>query len=535
MPIATDDLIAKWEAMRILTIEADFVVIGSGLAGSAAAYWLSELGDVVILAKESFQSSNSYAAQGGIAAAVAPFDSPALHDRDTQVAGDGLCNPHAVETLTQLAPQLVHWLIAIGVPFDRDGSGKCRLGLEGAHSFRRILHAGGDASGRNIMETIMQALAKKQNVRQISPIHVRNLVKNKSGIVIGASGESLADNREDILCLARRGTILATGGSAKLFAHSTNPSGATGDGIALAYHAGAQLRNLEFVQFHPTVLTKEDTTSFLISEAVRGAGARLVTDRGEMIMENYPLQDLEGRDVVSRALYRVLQNGAHVHLDCRAVKEFPIRFPTIYSHCMACGLDPTTDLLPVSPAAHFVMGGIAATMAGATSVQGLYALGEVACTGVHGANRLASNSLLECLVMAYSLALQMHSLKPAIKDLCPSPLSQDIAPDTSEVLAKVQSILWETAGIERSETGLRSGLQALIDLTPGCLASSAICTATLTIRSALARRESRGAHYRTDYPLANPKWTGVDTVVSMGWGNPASPPLTMAYPSALLE
>lgn len=494
---------------------ADFVVIGNGLAGSAATHWLSELGDVIQIAKAPFVYSNSYAAQGGIAAAIGLGDSPSVHCTDTLAAGAGLCNEDAVTTLTALAPSLIDWLLTLGVPFDRNANGTLSLGLEAAHSQHRILHAGGDASGRHLMESLTRDLPRKQNVISLSPFAVRALAQNREQVVIGAWAQEQDGSGADILCLARRATVLATGGAGHLFAHSTNPTGATGDGLALAYQAGAELRNLEFIQFHPTALAHDRAARFLISEAVRGAGAKLVTSRGQSLMKDYPLRDLEARDVVSRALYETLLSGESVYLDCREVEAFNQRFPTIYAHCRTHDLDPAIHLLPVSPAAHFMMGGVAANLSGKTSVEGLFAIGEVACTGVHGANRLASNSLLECLVMAYCLVdhLRKTTTKKQL-DLEPVPNAQAFTVDDPALLTCVQDILWKSAGIVRDETGLTTGLHALATLERDHPRSPAILTAKLIMTSALARKESRGAHFRRDYPVENRNLSGLDTVTS---------------------
>jgi L-aspartate oxidase len=518
----------------VYAITFDYVIVGSGLAGTAAAYWLSQHGDVALLSKEPPMKSNSFAAQGGIAAAVGPGDHPKRHVDDTLLAGNDLCDEAAVRLLAHRAPELMRWLIDIGVPFDRDASGHLSLGLEGAHRVKRILHAGGDATGQNVMQTLTQAVNGRANVHRMHDIQVMTLVKNRRHRVIGVlarrdiqsdvSGtEQIRTGRRgsqegEMFVLARRATILATGGAGQLFLHTTNPLGATGDGIALAYKAGANVRNLEFVQFHPTALNVDTNPHFLISEAVRGAGAKLVDEHGTPIMAHHPLGDLAPRDVVARAIYERLQAGAKVYLDASSITDFPARFPTIYEQCVQRGIHPGTDPIPVCPAAHFMMGGVAATMAGETSVPGLYAIGEVASTGVHGANRLASNSLLECLVMASELSNHLEAKESIVSSGDLSVDESSITPmpgDANEVLDSVRQILWQSAGIVRHSDTLRAGLnriQALQQLHPD---SPAICTASLILESALRREESRGAHYRTDFPEQNPKLNHVDTVLSV--------------------
>lgn len=498
-------------------LDADFVIIGSGLGGSVAAYLLSTQGNVLLLSKGLPSESNSFAAQGGIAAAIGPDDDTMLHAKDTLNAGSELCDPVVVAYLTETAPKLVHWLHDIGVPFDKNSLGELSLGLEGAHSRRRILHAGGDATGRKVMETVTAALENNPMIQRVANVHVLSLMKNPNKHVIGALGQLCEEPVEKVEFYARRAVILATGGTGQLFQRTTNPSGATGDGIALAYHAGASLRDLEFVQFHPTTLDLEGYPSFLISEAVRGAGGTLVDEHGEAIMKDYPQRDLEPRDIVARAIYRISQRGKRVYLDCRQIQDFKKKFPTIFKQCRSYGLNPSQNLIPVSPAAHFMMGGVVAEIHGKTSVPGLYAIGEVSSTGMHGANRLASNSLLECLVMAFSLAEHLKSVKSIEGDHKfdqPEPPAS-LIPDTQEVLDEVKAVMWESAGIVRDKDSLQRGLKVLMNLQQCHPQSPAICTARLILESALSRRESRGAHFRLDFPNPDSQLSQVNTVVSM--------------------
>ena len=496
--------------------EADFVVVGSGLAGSTAAYALCGLGDVALLSREPAQGSNSFAAQGGVAAAMSAEDSPLRHAADTLQAGSGLCDPDAVSLLVSRAPQLMRWLMDSGVSFDRDEAGNLALGLEGAHGVNRILHAGGDATGRHILETVRRLLAGRSNVLQVDNVQVVKLLKDHGGRVAGALAVESGESAVRVAWLARRAVILATGGSGQLFSRTTNPPGALGDGVALAYEAGAQVRNLEFIQFHPTALAVAGSPPFLVSEAVRGAGARLIDAAGRPVMTN-GAGDLAPRDVVARAIYRHQSLTGDVYLDTTLISDFSARFPTIHEYCRARGIDPQTTPLPVSPAAHFMMGGIAASLSGQTNVPGLYALGEAACTGVHGANRLASNSLLECLVTAFELA---HAMKEDSltgrrghrEGSAQFAAGRELSSASSDVLQRVQTILWRSAGIERCADSLQEGLHALRELKQHDPQSSAVVTASLIVKSALARRESRGAHYRTDYPVADPQFAN-DTLL----------------------
>ena len=516
-------------------IHCDFAVVGSGLAGSSAAYLLSRFGDVVLVAKEPPDASNSHLAQGGIAAAMAMADAPQLHALDTLRAGAGLSDPQAVARLTQRAPELMRWLMEVGVQFDKDPSGKLSLGLEGAHSHPRILHAGGDATGKNTLAALTKALAQIPAVQRV-PGRALRLIRTPIGnrvIGVYAVASDRQDERQDVFVFARHAVVLATGGAGQLFAHTTNPSGATGDGIALAYEAGAKVRNLEFVQFHPTALNTEGNPKFLISEAVRGAGARLIDDRGQKVMDGVaPQGDLSPRDVVARRIYELQQAQRQVYLDARQVQDFERRFPTIAQRLQAEGMDASSTPIPVTVAAHFLMGGITTTLTGQTNVPGLYALGEVASSGVHGANRLASNSLLECVAMAHELkdhykdtTARTHFAAAGAFDRAERFPDSDLpdldevkagafVPDPPEVLSKVQQIMWSAAGIVRDKTGLSWGLEQIGVLSDAFLRSPALLTSTLILRCALVREESRGAHYRSDFPAQNTLLQGRDTTLT---------------------
>lgn len=489
-------------AMR--RVQTEFLVIGGGLAGLAAAYALSSLGDVVLVAKSGLDKSNSFTAQGGIAAALDPMDSPECHAADTRSCGRGLCDPAAVELLTRRAPEVIQDLIGLGIPFDRQPDGRLALGLEGGHTRRRIVHAGGDATGRATVTALRGLLAERGRVETETGKHVVGLLKNRRGQIAGALGSVPGTTEPDTMWLARRATILATGGVGQLFRRTTNPPVATGDGIALAYRAGAQIRNMEFVQFHPTALAIDENPCLLISEAVRGAGAVLVDETGRLVMADHPKRDLAPRDEVARSIFTRLQDGARIYLDATSIRNFGARFPTIAQACRIRGVDPEATPIPVSPAAHFLMGGVTASMAGRTTVPGLYALGETACTGVHGANRLASNSLLECLVMARELARSMQDAdddtRVDIREIPDVPEGELLYPDHPDRLADIRKLMWQAAGIVRHESGLYAALQTLQGVSQR---SPAACTAALILWSALSRRESRGAHQRSDFPCTS--------------------------------
>ncbi|WCK54860.1 L-aspartate oxidase [Aneurinibacillus sp. Ricciae_BoGa-3] len=494
------------------TTEFDFVIIGSGLAGSTAAYLLAQFGSVAVVSKESPTKSNSWAAQGGIAAAMDKSDNPHLHLADTLAAGDGLSNAAAVQAIVHRAPKLMHWLMELGVTFDHNDTGQLSLGLEGAHSRHRILHAGGDATGANVLKVITEQINQHPNIQRFSPARVSSLYLNQ-GKVLGASVQ--LDTQEQLL-IGRRATVLATGGAGQLFEYTTNPVGATGEGIALAYEAGAYVRNLEFIQFHPTALQMEANPRFLISEAVRGAGAHLINETGKQIMSDHPQGDLAPRDQVARCIYEQQQAGHRIFLDASKITGFHSKFPTIYQGCLKHGVDPLQMPIPVTPAAHFIMGGVVADVTGKTNVPGLYAIGEVASTGIHGANRLASNSLLECIVMAHELAEHLQQSSHLSEQAGSSYVDSDIQKFESidsEMLRQIQSVMWKSAGIVRDKAMLQWGLGQLEAMNQINPRAAAMQTAMLILQSALLREESRGAHYRADFPAHDPSFEKLDTFI----------------------
>ncbi|WP_067930287.1 L-aspartate oxidase [Alicyclobacillus kakegawensis] len=508
----------------------DFVVVGSGLAGTTASWLLAEFSEVLQVSQSPPEGSNSWAAQGGVAAAARGDDSPRLHALDTLAAGKRLCDTRQVERLTERAPQLMAWLASIGAAFDRDEAGRVRLGLEGAHSQPRIWHAGGDATGRHLLQAVREAAARQPNLARWTDMQVRGLLLC-GGRVVGVSG--LRGGRTAVV-YARRAVILASGGIGQLYPYTSNPQGAVGSGIALAYLAGAEAANMEFVQFHPTVLDVPGNPRFLISEAVRGAGARLIDERGEPLMAAFPRGDLEPRDVVARQIHQRLLTRGRVFLDARTVAGFADRFPTIAERLAECGMDPARDPIPVAPAAHFFMGGIRADLSGRTSLPGLFVLGEAACTGVHGANRLASNSLLECLLMAHECAAYWRGAEggdvdgrigegmtayrnarahgaPAGSASAGLPEAEEqveVRPDDEPLLNKVRQVLWTAGGIVRDDASLAAGLQQVAALAARHPDSPAVTLSTLILRAAQLRRESRGAHFRSDAPEARPAWDG---------------------------
>jgi L-aspartate oxidase len=431
------------------------VIAGGGVAGLYAALTAAEEADVLLLAKGPVAASNSWQAQGGVAAALAEDDEPALHADDTFRAGRGLCRESAVRTLTEEAPARIEDLVALGVEFDDD------LGREGGHSLRRIAHVGGAETGKAIAAALAEQVRVHPRIEVAEGETVRALWE-ENGRCVG-----VVTDRGAIPAAA---TLLATGGYAALWARTTNPAGAVGDGLVLAYRAGAALADLEFVQFHPTALADN---GFLLSEALRGEGALLVGDDGDRFTD-----ELAPRDVVTRA---IVAHGA-ARLDLRPIDRG--RFPGLMATLERAGYDPAAEPIPVSPAAHYSVGGIVTDLDGRSTLPGLYAAGECAATGVHGANRLASNSLLECLVFGRRAALAALGENGHVRGLTPDVSVTDEAPVTTEI----RRMLWEDAGVIRSAEGLER-LRHVDALLP-----------RLVAESALARRESRGAHFRSDFP-----------------------------------
>jgi L-aspartate oxidase len=498
----------------------DFLVVGGGIAGLRAAIELADHGRVLILTKAEPTESNTGYAQGGIAAAIGDDDSPALHSEDTVRAGDGLCDEEAVGVLVDNGPAGVHELMAWGAAFERDAEGRLVLGREAAHSVRRVLHAG-DATGREIGRVLWQKVSGEASVETIDHALVTEIIVDSAGdrpLAVGVVFYDANGTRREVTA---RAILLATGGAGQVFSDTTNPGVATGDGIALAYHAGARVADLEFVQFHPTALNLTGAPRFLISEALRGEGARLVNCHGQPFMATvHPQGDLAPRDVVARGIVREIERtGGPVfltlgHLDPDFVKK---RFPTITAMCRRVGLDLARDPIPVGPAAHYMMGGVDTDIWCRTSIPGLYAAGEVACTGLHGANRLASNSLLEGLVFGARAARAMTQsprasvLKP---DRVPPPSrgGPDDLPrgdvEIPDTMSAVQVLMWRSVGLFRDRAGLGaavSGLEAaqMRQFSPsidGWRLRNLTTVARLIARAALRREESRGGHFREDFP-----------------------------------
>lgn len=505
--------------------QCDVLIIGGGIAGLWCAIHAAPKGNVVVLTKSSFADTNTFHSQGGMAAALAPQDSPEKHFADTILAGAGLCDEDAVWVLVTESPEHVLKLWELGVPFDTD-NGHLHLTIEGAHSHRRIVHAYGDATGRAVMETLLKVV-EKTSVQLHENATVLALLTHDGecvGALVARDGLLEAWNA--------KATVLATGGSGQLFSVTTNPPSATGDGIALAFQIGAEVADLEFVQFHPTALVVKEVPRPLISEAVRGEGAILRNAKGERFMTRYhPQGELAPRDVVSQAIFTEMRETEtpYVWLDISHLGEdfVKMRFPNIYQTCLEHGFNIACEPVPVAPAAHYHMGGVRTDLRGRTNVLRLFACGECACTGLQGANRLASNSLTEGLVFAYRVAQSLDDWLPLDFPPMPSkfPLSQNWQGNLT-VLTQIQQIMCGLVGVVRWEEELREALAKLTELGKKAEGMSAlwVTTAWLIARAALEREESRGAHYRKDFPDRNDeRWKVRLTWKSQGapvWENP---------------
>ncbi len=515
----------------------DFLIIGSGVAGLSCAIELAPHGSVAVITKEALGEGSTQWAQGGIAAVLAPepFDSSALHENDTLDAGAGLCDRDAVEVLVREGPQRVRELIARGAHFDTEPlTGELKLTKEAAHSANRIVHSHGDSTGREVQRSLSSSALGSTGVVIIENTLTVDLIL-EAGRCVGALALDASTN--ELKTFRASATILATGGIGAIYKVTTNPPVLTGDGMAMAWRAGANLMDMEFVQFHPTAFAKGPShPKFLISEAVRGEGGVLLNNRGERFMENYhPDAELAPRDIVSRAIATEMRStGAEfvlLDLTMKTAAEIAARFPKIYATCVAYGVDPALEPIPVSPAVHYMMGGIHADLDGETNVPGLLACGECACTGVHGANRLASNSMLEGLVFGIRTVESAVKLKKLASgnireipthseaNIAQPEYSGEAAPTSQEIAEakeRVKEIMWQHVGLVRDAEGLSTALSILNELflkfgkpVPTRAAielANMINAGWLVTRAALEREESRGAHFRSDFPSLDENW-----------------------------
>ena len=460
------------------------------------------------------ESSTEYA-QGGIAVVMSDEDTVGIHLEDTLRAGDGLCREEAVRTLVEEGPERIMELISWGAEFDREGL-KLDLTLEAAHSRRRILHSHGDSTGKELERVLLKKVRSLRSVMKYPFAFTVDLIV-EGGECLGAY---VVRGRE-VTAIFAKATILTTGGAGQLFSRTTNPTVATGDGMAIAFRAGAELEDMEFVQFHPTSLYSPTAPQFLLSESIRGEGAVLLNIKKERFMEGYhPMAELAPRDVVSRAIISemVRTESKHVYLDLRHMgKEFvKNRFPRIYATCLQYDIDITEDLVPVSPAAHYIMGGVKTNINGETNIKGLYAAGEVACTGVHGANRLASNSLLEGLVFGARAGKAALSPRAEAKKLCLDEPESSIISDSDEIKRTMRKLMWEKTGIIRCAVSLEEARERILsywDITKGSYLSrgdlelkNMITVSGIIVEAALRRKGSVGAHYRSDYKERGEDW-----------------------------
>jgi L-aspartate oxidase len=499
----------------------DYIIVGSGIAGLYTALLAKNSGKILILTKGSIEDCNTRHAQGGIAAPIGKNDSPELHFKDTIAAGDGLCDIKAVKILTEEASDRIADLIQFGVPFDTI-DGEITLTLEAAHSLPRILHAGGDATGEHIEVTLSRQVRAANIAVQEYCLVTKILVKDNQ--VYGVESLDCRTAQKEIYeC---NYIILAAGGAGRLYKYTTNSDVATGDGNALAYEAGAEIIDMEFFQFHPTALRLPGTHPFLISEAVRGEGGKLKDINGREFMHDYsPEAELAPRDVVARGIVSQMKktDSDHVFLDVTHIppKTITTRFPNIFRFCLDHGIDITKTLIPVAPAAHYFMGGVNVNTCGETNIKGLFAVGENACTGVHGANRLASNSLLEVLIFGKRIIqktkgnISDDSLSEKPGDFCTLGKRDEITVAPSLNLTNLQNLMWDSVGIMRTGKALYEAADILYSWQqklescsdrPSYELNKMILNARLITEAALFREESRGAHFRTDFPQSKPEW-----------------------------
>ncbi len=522
------EMLIPFRSALLPQIFTDVVIVGTGVAGLRAAIEASQQNDVIVLAKESIDLSNTSWAQGGIAAVMNAKDSINAHIQDTLEAGAGLCEPSAVRALVEEGPVEIQQLLKWGMRVDRDESGQPALGLEGGHHCHRIIHSDGDATGVELARCLVEKVRQQRRVRVFDRCFVIDILVDQRNGQRRAAGVLTWHPRHGLQIIWAKATVLASGGCGQIFRETSNPKVATGDGVSMAWRAGATVTDLEFMQFHPTTLYVAGAPRHLISEAVRGEGAKLVDRDGVSIMRDlHDLADLAPRDVVSRAIVKHLAKSgeSHAWLDARCMGStgFSKRFPGLSRMLAGFGLDGGRHLIPVHPAAHYSIGGVETDLYGRTNVPALYACGECAATGVHGANRLASNSLLEGLVFGRRVvqAIDLDALAAAM----PVPLTHEVERpergelDLADVRSSLRSAMWRNVGIERSSTKLsdmlemfafwgRYAFDSVFDEPMGWETQNMLTSARLMVLAALARNESRGTHTRLDRPTTDVELEG---------------------------
>lgn len=495
----------------------DYIIVGQGLAGLAAAYYASKNGSVALISKENIKASNSYLAQGGVAAAISKNDSPSLHFNDTIAAGKGLCNNATVKILVKEGKEIINEIIHLGMKFDVKES-ELAVSLEGGHSQRRVLHANGIATGKELVKFFSGLIAKNNNITHFSNAFLQEIIVDKNQV----QGIYLVDlKKKRNFQLLSANVVLATGGFTGIYQRTTNPLSTIGEGIIAAYNAGASIENIEFIQFHPTALHYANFPTLLLSEALRGDGALIVSNKGKRILGNTSISELSPRDELSKTIFQYLKSKKkkNVYLSLANVDKQAIhkKYSFLYKSLKKYGIDITQAKVPISPAAHYSVGGIKTTVNGESSIKGLYAIGEVASTGVHGANRLASNSLLECLVFAKRAVAhsntQQQSKGNEIKTLAQITFNHQNRIKHLTIKKRIGELLWNNVGIIRNDEQMEKCLVVLNQLNKnytGTLSEfysiqtqNLIKLASLIAKAALSRKESRGCHFRTDFP--NPK------------------------------
>ena len=493
----------------------DYIIVGQGLAGLAAAFYASKFGSVAIISKENRKISNSYLAQGGVAAAISSNDSPSLHYQDTINAGKGLCNEKAVEVLVKEGAGIIKEIIKLGMKFDSRNS-ELEVSLEGGHSKSRVLHAKGIATGKELVRFFSKLISERNNVYQFSNTLLLEIITQNEF----AKGVQLIElKKKKTFNLFSNNIILATGGFTGIYQRTTNPNSTIGDGFLAAYNAGAHLENMEFVQFHPTALNKNNIPALLISEALRGDGALIVDNQGRRIFENSKINELSPRDELSKAIICYLRQSKKksIYLSLKTLDKKLIikKYASIYKSLKKIDIDITSQKIPISPAAHYSVGGIKTDLNGNTNIKGLYVIGEAASTGVHGSNRLASNSLLECLVFAKRSVnhCRKRKVEKTFKSIEPIELKfeKGNASKYHEVKQEIAKLLWENVGIIRNQYQMEHCLTVLNKLGKNysveqnefyaLQTKNLIKLANLIVKAALSRKESRGCHYRSDYPV----------------------------------